>query len=91
MRTIKPYRRKSDWDGLKLLIAVICGILAAIGVFSLDSHIIHSLTSGVENHDLKIVLRIILWIVSFGITLFISILVGWLVGGIINILLGGKF
>ncbi len=80
-------RRKNKWA---LPISIICGALAAIGIFSLDGHIIHSLTSGIENHDLRAILAIVLWIFSFGITCAVAILVGYLVGIIVSFLLGGN-
>lgn len=71
---------------MKKLISVLVGIVCCVGVFIGANALINFITSGMENHDLQVILRVILWICGFSITLAIGIVVGFLTGSLVDIL-----
>lgn len=75
---------------MKALISWLIGIAAFIGVFWGVSGLINLITSGIETHDLRIILKVVLWIFGFGITLGFGILAAYITGSITKIILGEK-
>jgi hypothetical protein len=75
---------------MKTLISILVGIAAFVGVFIGVNYIISFLLSGIQNQDLRVIMRIVCWIFGFGATLFIGIFAGYMTGSITDILLKDK-
>lgn len=74
---------------MKIIISLIVGVAAFIGVFFLTGALINFIVSGATG-DTRVILKTVLWLFGFSWTFVIGIGVGIFTGKIISILLGEK-
>lgn len=75
---------------MRTFISILVGLAAFVGAFIGMNTLISLITSGMENQDLRTILKVVCWISGFGITVYIGVLVGILAGSITDILLKHK-
>jgi hypothetical protein len=63
---------KKDYTGLKAFIMILSFLATIYFSFSAVNHFIHWITSGLENHDIRLILIIVLWFFSFASVLAVS-------------------
>lgn len=73
---------------MKQFISVICGLATGFGMLVLANSAIKGITSGMENHDLQVIIRILLWILGAGLIIGVTVITSFVAAGLVRALLG---
>lgn len=79
---------KKEYTGIKAIIMILTFVATIYFSFSGVNHLIQWITSGLENHDLRLILVIILWFCSLSTVIVLSVLLATIVCSILASIFG---
>lgn len=71
---------------MKTIISILVGLIVFVLCFMGMGSLISWITSGIESHDFRVIMKIVLWIISVGGTIWLGIILGALAGGLVDTL-----
>lgn len=74
---------------MKTIISFLVGAASFIAMLWGAATLINLIVLGIQNHDIRIIVKLVIWIVSFTGIVYISFLVATFIGSILKIILGG--